>query len=444
MVDETQTRLLTRRESLAAISAAALTASLPGCWIPSSKSASDNRADWRNYRSQSEPKSVAMIMTVWYPGSHSDVFARTMLEGWDKDDGPGPNLRFTSMFVEQFPDNDRSREYSEKYGVPIFETIEEALTLGTDGIDVDGVLLIGEHGKYPVNEKLQDLYPRREFFDQIADTFEKHGRVVPVFNDKHFGPSWDDAKWTYDRAQAMDIPMMAGSSLPFCFREPDLALPMGCEIETIVAVGYAAPDRYGIHALEFVQSFAERRRGGETGIKWAQCLTGDAMWQAADDGRVAKEAMEAAFRVVTDKDFSEARKLEGDWIALYLFEYLDGLTGAVFMLHRFAGRCGLAVQLKGERAPRVTSANEIPYPKVPHFSYQLYAIEQMFHTGKPTYPVERTLLTTGLLDRLLTNRIEGQRPVSTPELAIRYEGSDYPHAPNPLIETRVDKSYTRR
>ena len=50
---------------------------------------------------------------------------------------------------------------------------------------VEGVLLIGEHGNYPRNDKGQILYPRLEMMEQIAAAFRKAGRSVPVFNDKH-------------------------------------------------------------------------------------------------------------------------------------------------------------------------------------------------------------------------------------------------------------------
>src|SRR5437763_2323 len=83
------------------------------------------------------------------------------------------------------------------------------LTLGGERLAVDGVLLIAEHGNYPLNEKGQILYPRFEMMEQIVSVFRKTGQVVPVFCDKHLSYSWDKAKQIYGWAQELKIPFMA-------------------------------------------------------------------------------------------------------------------------------------------------------------------------------------------------------------------------------------------
>ena len=102
-----------------------------------------------------KPKSVAAVMTAYQKGLHADVLVGKILEGWRQDGGPGPALKLASMYVEQFTDKDLARTMAKKYDVPLFDTIEKAVTVGSDRIPVDGVISIGEHGSYPSNDKGQ-------------------------------------------------------------------------------------------------------------------------------------------------------------------------------------------------------------------------------------------------------------------------------------------------
>ncbi len=373
-----------------------------------------------------KPKSVAAVVTVYFRNSHADVLLTKILEGWQHDGGPGPALKLASIYIDQPEGSEFGLEILKKHGIPVFDSIEKAVTVGGKTIPVDGVLSIGEHGNYPVNDLGQQVYPRKRFFQEITNAFQKYGRVVPVFNDKHISTVWEDAKWMYDRAVEMKVPFMAASSLPVGFRSHPFDLPLGSEIEAAVGIGYGPLDIYGFQALEAYQALVERRKNAERGVKSVRCLEGKAVWQAVDDGWVAADVMDAVYDVIPK---SKKNIREDENAILFQFEYTDGFRGAQFMLPS-AGLTGVGVKLKGHK-PVATGFEERVEPRYPHFAYLLKAIEAMIHTGKPTYPVERTLLSGGILDRALHSKFENGKKLDTPELAIAYTPVAYPHGPKP-------------
>jgi hypothetical protein len=372
------------------------------------------------------PKSVAAIITVYFHNSHADVILTKILAGWRHDGGPGPALKLAGVYIDQPAGSEFGLQILKEHGIPIFDSIEQAITLGGQSVAVDGILSIGEHGNYPVNEQGQQLYPRKRFFAEITDTFEKYGRVVPVFNDKHISTVWDDAVWMYRRAQEMNVPFMSGSSLPVGFRSHPMEVPLDSDIEAAVGIGYSGLDIYGFHALECYQTLVERRRDAERGVKWVRCYEGAAVWQAVDNGWIDADVMDAVYQAIPT---TKPNIRDDQNAVLFQFEYLDGFRGAQFMLST-AGLTGVAVKLKGQH-PQATGFEERTEPRYPHFAFLLKAIETMVHSGKPTYPVERTLLTGGILDRALRSKFEQGRTIETPELAIAYRPTDYPHAPQP-------------
>ena len=86
-------------------------------------------------------------------------------------------MKVVSLYVDQKPEGDQSAARAKEFGFEVYPTIAEALRCGGDKLAVDAVLVIGEHGKYPRNEKGQVLYPRYEFFKQCVEVFEKDGRA---------------------------------------------------------------------------------------------------------------------------------------------------------------------------------------------------------------------------------------------------------------------------
>ncbi len=295
---------------------------------------------------------------------------------------------------------------------------------------VAGVLCIGEHGTYPFTKDTgQHMYPRRRFFDEIVAAFSKHGKVVPVFNDKHLAYAWADAKHMDDTARELKIPFLAGSSLPVAWRVPPLELPRDCQIEAVLMHGYGGLESYGFHALEGLQCMVERRKGGETGVVNVQAVKGDEIFKAEKEGRWSRELFEAT------GDTAEKRlKPRGEPIAkdavFYLIEYRDGLRAAVPMDAGLAYELfSVAIKLKGETKPRATRYELQDGKPYAHFAHQLRAIEHLVHTGKPPYPLERTLLTTGMLDALMHSMAEKHALKKTDQLAsLAYHPVDWPYA----------------
>jgi hypothetical protein len=386
-------------------------------------------------------KKVAGIVTVYHRGTHADVLIGKILEGYLQDGGPGPNLQLVSLYVDQHPKGDLSPALAKKHGFKLCDSIEQALTLGGKGLAVDGVICVAEHGDYPSNAREQILYPRRRFFEEVAKVFQKCDRSVPVFNDKHLAVSWDDAKWMYDRARELFVPFMAGSSMPVMWRKPPLKLPMKCDLVEAVALGYGPYEGYGFHALEALQAMMERRKGGEVGVAAVQNLPAREMWQALDAGRWSKRCLEAAVGAVSAHVKGDVRTLtEKQDGGVMLIEYKDGLHGAVAMLNGWAqdGAFAFAGRLSGQDKAEATNYLGQEYPPHAHFAYLLRAIDSMIQTGHAAYPVERTLLTTGILDAIMTSRAEKGRRIETPHLAIKYQPVDWPFATDPIPPERKD------
>ncbi len=365
-------------------------------------------------------KKIAGLSTAYYVRSHSDNFITRFLEGyWINERYYPPPCDVVSLYVDQVRSNDISRKLSMAYGFRIYPSIADALTLGTGKLAVDGVLLIAEHGNYPVNDKLQKLYPRYEFMQQVVEVFRRSGRAVPVYCDKHFSYDWKKAKWMYDQSRELGFPMMAGSSGSVTFRRPELDFPLETEFEDALAINGAWVEDGGIiHPTEVLQSFVERRKGGETGIRAVQRVEGAAVWKAGDEGRWSRELLAAGLARRQKVIPGRPEELVKNPVACFL-EYNDGFRATVLMLGGMVNEEIVAFRVKGRREIASTLCYS-PLENSNNFSPLVDSIARMFLTGKHDYPVERTLLTTGAVSFLMESRAQGQKRIETPMLKIAY------------------------
>ncbi|MFP6750051.1 MAG: hypothetical protein VB855_00100 [Pirellulaceae bacterium] len=356
--------------------------------------------------------------------SHSDVIVSRLLLTHTLDEkGERPNLELVSLYTDQVPESDTSRKWAKKFNVPIFKTVEETLTLGTGKLAVDGVLLVAEHGKYPKNATGNTIYPKRRLFDAVQKVFRKTGQVVPVFVDKHLADNWADAKWLHDTAKELKVPLMAGSSLPVLWRYPPVDVKRGAKLEEIVAVSYHTLDAYGYHALEMVQCLVERRAGGETGVKQVRCLSGEAVWRAMENGLIDNKLLQAALgRLKKSPITRQPRKPLRELVKtpdLFVIEHRDGLKVYVLTLNGAVSEWAVAWRTADSTHKSTLFWTQEARPYM-HFTYLVKGTEQMFHTGKPTWPAERTLMTSALLDALLISKNKNGAVVRTDYLNFKY------------------------
>jgi hypothetical protein len=382
-------------------------------------------------------KKLAVLTTEWRYHSHAWHMAERFLHGypiegrWHR-----PPIDVVSAYVDQFPKGDLSRQRASEFGFKIYPTVAEALRCGTDNLAVDAVLLIGEHGQYPVNDLGQTQYPRYELFKQTTDVFEKDGRVVPVFNDKHLSWKWDWAKEMVETARRLKIPFLAGSSLPVTWRMPAIDLPFAAEVEEMLCVAMGRVDSYDFHALETIQCMAERRKGGETGVKSLQALRGDGVWTAMAakswagggwDPNLFEACLCRSHTLAQPPTFSHRRPTPEQmrqWVkepVAYRFEYIDGTKATMLLMNGLVGDFTFAARLKGKDELFSTLFHLPPNPNVVYSAALMARAEEMFLTDKPPYPVERTLLTTGLVEAGVRSLGAGQKRLETRHLAIRYQ-----------------------
>jgi hypothetical protein len=341
-------------------------------------------------------------------------------------------------------------EVADAHGIPLYTSIRDALCNGTGSLAVDAVLSIGEGGGaglYGTTELGVPRYPRKRFFDECTAVMREAGRFVPLFNDKHLSYSWDHAQEMCAVAKREGFGLMAGSSIVLCDRWPALGPEIeadGARIADAVVVHGGPLESYDFHGCELLQSIVERRgpRGRAAGVQSVQLVEGE----AAIAGLVATgrldPALVTAAMAAEDAVEGTATAAAGQWTGLkptasaflapatqqfaphaLLIEYRDGLKAAVLRVGDDNARWNAAFRVGGGGGTvRACRCLVGPWRNRFNFKAFAHAIQAFLRSGGTApYPVERTLLVTGLLEAAMQSRRDGGSERKTPHLEFGYD-----------------------
>jgi hypothetical protein len=331
--------------------------------------------------------------------------------------------------------SDLSEMRSQEFGFRLCRNIPEALRRGGSRIAVDAVLAIAEQGgdyPYSSNDMGQILLPTYDWFQQCVHVFEEENHAVPYFNHKQLSFSFPEAQNMVETAERLKFPLLAGSSMPVTRRLPDVDIPLGAPVQEAVMVGVGRFDGMDFDALDAMQCMLERRKGGETGVKAVQLLEGDDVWAARKAGRWSEDLMSSALsRSDTPLGLTVLDGRTQDLAALgvlpqlvkdpaaYCIEYTDGTRATLLMLNGAIRDFNISARVAGHSLV----STQFFMPPAPNQTYSACLatkIEQMYQTRSAPYPVQRTLLTTGLLEACLSSRHRLNQRLETPQLAISY------------------------
>lgn len=377
---------------------------------------------------------VAVLCSVYFAGSHADVIVGQLLDGYAfGGTHQAARIEVAGLYLEQLGSRDNepvSRTdigvaTARSHGIPMFESVAEAMGLGRAGVQVDGVLIIAEHGDYGWGEFDQKLYPRRRLFDASVAAMVAAGRTVPVFVDKHLAWTFTDAGHMVADAGRLGIPLLAGSVFPVAGRTPAGAdWPYGAGVSEAVVVSMAASEpgsrpteMNGFHSLELAQGLLERRAGGESGVAAVTAVTG-AHVSPSVIARLGRSEILAHALAALNLDVPDPAAFAANWANdLFLLEYNDGVSLSVLNLDLPVSHCAAAA-VRGDRDALVAGVH-LGDPPHGQFTFLVRQIESLMLTRTSPYPVARTLLTTGVMEAALVSRHERRR-VPTPHLSISY------------------------
>ena len=200
-----------------------------------------------------------------------------------------------------------------------------------------------------------------------------------------------------------------------------------------VCACYGGVDSYDFHGLETAQCMSERRQGGEVGISSVHAVKGAKVWEMMaerpDTQRLLVAALSRSNTLPVENGyptgpvtFDWARTVFPEPVA-YFIDHRDGFRTTMFLLaiqdFNYAG-------LRADTGEVIACQMHLPMPgsgatTADFFNPLVRYIEDMVIENRVPYPVQRTLLTSGMTLAAVESLHRGQIPVATPEMGVRYE-----------------------
>ena len=376
---------------------------------------------------QTRPR-IAVLASFWgATRSHADWIVNKLIDGywWDGVYTPS-RVEVVSIYLHQQDTSELGQKVAKAKNIPVYKTVAEAVTLGGQELAVDGVVIVAEHGEYPKDLKGHWLLPRWWIYDQVIRVFEQSKRSVPVFNDKHLSYDWDEAKWMFDKSRELNFPLTGGSSIPVYYRKPEIEIPIDTPIKNSIVLGGTGDEGAIFHAIDVLQAFVERRKGGESGVKSVQSIRGAETWKWVAANPWAAKLVDS---VAKSFEFKPGYFQESANTNMCLIEYNDGTKAAVI------GGRGVgwtyAGEIAGKAEPTIISMLGWagPYDQYHASNAQPHWITEMMVTKKEPFNAERLLLSTGITNHYMESNWENGsyaavgRRLDTPVLNIKYRST---------------------
>ena len=258
--------------------------------------------------------------------------------------------------------------------------------------------------------------------------------VAPVFNDKHLSTDWKRCVEMVDDSKRLGFPFLAGSSLPVTRRFPAVDVPLRTPLTESVCAGYGGPDSYDFHGLETAKCMVGSGVGGGSwgsGAVSTPCvatISGKRSRTRESTQRLLLAALSRSNTLPVERGYVTDR-VSIEWVRkllpaslAYFIDHRDGFKTTLFLLpisdFNYAG-------LNGATGEIISCQMNLPMPTqsattADFFNPLIRHIERMIVENRAPYPVERTLLTSGMTLAAVESLFRGQTPMQTPEMEVRY------------------------